>query len=287
MMLASKSLPSLLSIDKLIENESFSKESLLKKPEKTLCDMGTQTQTTVSSCSSIGQDSEEFEENSCSPTRNQLSSDSLSTNTFELKLVKKKIPILKHQLTRDSGIDSDNAQQKLIRPKKQIVLSNRDDNSGEKEDSDERRGSVGLATVSSTKRPSSGIKSLTIKTSSNNEANSSPSKLYLMSSCTRDSSMDFGEPNSSSLEDLGIDHSNSNSNSHSNDLVDEDDEIMLNLFKRNVHDDDESEGKTKDSNENNSNNNSDDQFDESYDYNKQQRRSFDAASNKRRIFKSN
>jgi hypothetical protein len=286
-MLASKSLPSLLSIDKLIENERFSKDSLFKKTETTLCDMGTQT-TTMSSCSSIGQDSEEFEDNS--PTRNQVSSESLDANACELKLVKKKIPILKHQLTRDSGIDSDNAQQKLIRPKKQIVLSNREDNSAEKEDLNERRGSAGLSTVSSTKRPSSGIKSLTIKTSNNNseQANSSPSKLYILSSSTRDSSMDFGEPNSSSLEDLGIDNSNSNSNSHSNDLVDEDDEIMLNLFKRNVRDeDDESESKTKENNASSNNNVSDDQFDEAYDYNKQQRRSFDAASNKRRIFKSN
>ena len=90
--LPSKSLPSLFIIDKLIANESFIKYALFKKHEKTFCDMGTQTQMTINSFSSIGHDSEES---------------SLSAKWQ-----------FTHEASTDSGIDSDNAQQKLIRPKK-------------------------------------------------------------------------------------------------------------------------------------------------------------------------
>jgi hypothetical protein len=215
------------------------------KPKPSYNEMSTQTET-VNFLIKSGSSGEEYDDSS-----------SLSINSQETNLKsadsnrKHNHLILRHQLTRDSGIDSDtNLQQKFLKNtpnenEERLTLKN------EKKTTIEEISSFNLTY---TKRHLNLLKSNLIKSSF---------------SSTRDNSIDQESISSENLNDSG---SNSNGDR---------DDMMVKVFSRNVIDDEENSLNRK---ETPFNPFSDDSFEKKLTNSND---SFDMASNRRQLFKSN
>ena len=189
-------------------NHLFEEKSKRRDFSKTSYkDTGTQTE--ANKCISSGEDYDDSSSSNSHKNSNQNLNDSLSTRQHNNL-------ILKHQLTRDSGIDSDtNVHQKRTHSKPRV--SNVSEEMPLLKDTNRSSDAAS--------RQLSVLKTHVIKTSF---------------SSTRDNSVDhdFRGISSHSLDDS--DNLNSHSNSSSNEIINsERDDIMIGLFSRNVAEDDE------------------------------------------------
>lgn len=239
-----KSLPLLFGINESLKY-SFDTKLIENKTKPSYSEISTQTEACNTFRMKSGSSGEEYDDSS-----------SLSINSQETKSIsnrKQNHLILKHQLTRDSGIDSDtNLHQKITKPSNNEAFLN-----SEKKTIDE----ISSFNLTYTKRHLNVLKSNLIKSSF---------------SSTRENSID--------QESVSIDDSeNLNENtSNSNDILNGDrDEIMVNVFSRNVVDEEENDLNCKSTAYTHF---SDESFEKKLTTSNA---SFDAASNRRLLFKSN
>ena len=199
--------------DDLIESTvrlrtSKSLPNVFEGKKHSLNEMGTQTEPCEYACGhKIGESSEEFDDTSSSSNNAyQATSDcSLERNLIDLRHIhaKKKNLVLKHQLTRDSGIDSDtNLQHRVVGVESQQADKDLSADT-EKKTATTSIDELASLNLTCTKRQLSVLKSHVIKTSF---------------SSTRDNSMDqdFGEVNSASLDDL---NENENASTNSQEII--------------------------------------------------------------------